>query len=161
MRNKIVQAAKQTVGTAYHSMGRKVGVGLDCVGVVVHCAQAIQYPYVDCKRYSEKPGQKELFAYLDANFEEIELDKAQPGDILVFWFREKGVEQHLAMKSDLGMIHIYNTVGRVVEHGIDEFWQKRLLRAYQFKNVEDFTGIPKEPAIKEVKPKRSCCGGSN
>lgn len=162
MRNEIVTHAKNCVGTPYHPQGRLFGKGLDCIGLLIYAAGESGYKVVDFKRYNEEPGQPELFHYLDLNFDEIELDDRQPGDILVFWYNKRDSEQHIGIQSDVGLVHTYQSVGRVVEHSMPEFWEKRLMRAYKFRDAQDFTKVletSRKVKVKRITPKGSCCGG--
>ena len=44
----------------------------------------------------------------------------------------EGEPQHVAIVSLPNIIHSYERVGRVVEHGLTEFWRKRIVRIYRF-----------------------------
>jgi hypothetical protein len=52
-------------------------------------------------------------------------------------FKIKNEPQHVGIVSDygdgLGLIHAYAQSRKVVEHGLDEFWKKRLVACYRFR----------------------------
>ena len=78
-----------------------------------------------------------MLKYFDEACGERKVDY-EPGDILVFWINERNRRpQHIALKSDYGMIHTYQDIGRVVEHVMDFRWIERFICAYRFPGLED------------------------
>jgi hypothetical protein len=53
------------------------------------------------------------------------LDGAQDGDVIAFWRERPNLPRHVAIKSDVGMIHTWSEIGRVVEHSLDNWWAER------------------------------------
>jgi hypothetical protein len=43
--------------------------------------------------------------------------------------------QHLAVFEGDNVIHAYESIGRVVEHRLDDKWRKRIVRVYRFKGM--------------------------
>jgi hypothetical protein len=41
-------------------------------------------------------------------------------------------EFDVPVRTDHGIIHSYSGIGKVVEHGFDERWQKRVTAAYRY-----------------------------
>jgi cell wall-associated NlpC family hydrolase len=67
----------------------------------------------------------------------IDRDAAQPGDILLMRFNAG--PQHFAFLSSSApdyMIHAYAGARRVVEHGIDYVWRRRIVGAYALRGIE-------------------------
>ena len=73
---------------------------------------------------------------LSTFFTPIDVTEALPGDFYYMaWVREP---QHVALLTDLGIIHGYEGgPGKVVEHSLDARWQRRIVGAYRYKH---FTG---------------------
>ncbi len=65
----------------------------------------------------------------------------QAGQIGLFWFKDRGHGQHFAIfalhgrDNRMTMIHSYFNIGRVVETGISDFWHKRLIRVYDYREI--------------------------
>ena len=55
-------------------------------------------------------------------------DTPEEGDLLVF--RIKKNPQHCGLMTDGGIIHAYQSVGKVVEHPLDEWWSTRIIGAF-------------------------------
>jgi cell wall-associated NlpC family hydrolase len=55
------------------------------------------------------------------------------GDLLLMRF--SGEPQHLAIYTGDTIIHAYERVGKVVEHGMDAAWRRRIVRVYRVLGV--------------------------
>lgn len=132
----IVAAAKAAIGTPFRHQGRTLGRGLDCAGLAIHCAQQAGIATYDENDYPRQPGGGRLEAAFDQQpaLVRIPVSEMAPGDVLLMTF--EGQPQHVAIVGDNGMIiHAYEPIGRVVEHGLNKFWRARIVRAYRF--IED------------------------
>lgn len=134
---QIVAAAKTAIGTPFRHQGRMVGKGLDCAGLAIHCAQSAGISTYDENDYPRQPGGGRLEAAFDKQPElkRIKISEMMPGDILLMTF--EGQPQHVAIVSEIGIIHAYEPIGRVVEHGLNKFWRSRIVRAYRFVEVSE------------------------
>lgn len=137
----IVAAARETLGTPYQHQGRVNGLALDCAGVPVHVAKRLGIAVEDATRYGRLPVPAEMRARLDEHLDRVPTAAMRVGDIA--WIRFDLEPQHLAIIGDhpgggLTLIHAYNCAGlnRVVEHGIDETWRRRIVAAWRFRGVE-------------------------
>lgn len=128
-REQIVAEARTWLKTPFRHQGRVRGVGVDCAGVVVGVAHALGLSTFDHTGYGREPHGGMLKRLLDAHLDRV-TGEPQPGDVLLMRFERE--PQHLAIVSDLGIIHAYERVGRCVEHGLDEVWRRRIVRAYSF-----------------------------
>jgi NlpC/P60 family putative phage cell wall peptidase len=125
--------AKACLGTPYHHQGRKKGLGMDCVGLVIHLAQFTKTPFKDRLDYDRHASRLDLMDELGRWL--IPVAEPQPGDVLVFWTRRPGRATHAGIKSAYGMIHTHASIGRVVENGLDAGWMRRLAGSFRFHNV--------------------------
>lgn len=69
-----------------------------------------------------------------AGFQKISPQKSRPGDIYLLTFGQS--LDHAAIISDRGIIHAYEKLGRVVEHGLNEEWRRRITGAYRYPNMD-------------------------
>lgn len=133
----IVTAARRHLGTPFAHQGRIPGLALDCAGLVIVVAAELEISHSDVSGYSRTPSQGVLQSTLDAqpSLCRVPLSSLQAGDVLLMRFG--GEPQHLAICGGETMIHSYLQVGRVVEHGLDAAWRRRIVGVYRFAEVSD------------------------
>lgn len=122
-----IAAARSYVGVPFHHQGR-TRHGVDCVGLVVCAAREIGIALADRTDYPRDPNgllPMEMARQLAA------VESARPGDILLMRFR--GEPQHVAILAGETLIHSYASIGRVVEHGQDAKWRRRVVAAYRLR----------------------------
>ena len=115
----IVAAARTCVGTRFRPQGRRPGLGLDCVGVVLIAAAAggIVPAAVPAYRLGgEHPDIEAILAGQGCR----RVDAALPGDVLVF--APTGRQRHFGIVTPQGLVHAHAGLGRVVEGPIDADW---------------------------------------
>lgn len=135
----IAAAARACVGTPFRLQGRVPGRGLDCAGVVVHAARRAGLAGYDDTGYGlTQNGARIAQAMARAGLVPVAPQAAQAGDVLLFDLG-RGL-LHLAIRSEHGIIHAHRGLGRVVEHGLDDTWQKALVAAWRFPGVRPRTG---------------------
>lgn len=129
----IIAYARETLGTPYAHQGRLCGMALDCAGVAAYVAGRLNVKFNDRPGYSRLPVDGLLESVMDDQPCLVRVYDKQPGDILVMRFM--GDPQHLAIYTGDTIIHAYEGTGRVVEHRIDNAWEKRIVRVYRFKDM--------------------------
>ncbi len=131
LHEKIASAALGCRGTPFHHQGRVRGMGLDCIGVVVHALKAAGIEVNDATDYSRSPENGRLEqSLIDHGFEKA--DAIQAGDVLLFRFNQQ--PQHVGVAvSDARFVHAFAPAARVVETGLGEIWQRRLVAIYRYK----------------------------
>lgn len=133
---QIVKEARTYIDTPFHHQGRLKGIGIDCVGLLTCVASALGITDYDNTSYSRDPDGVTLMQELQKIADEIDMQNAGVGDILVFWISSKSKKpQHLAIKTEKGMIHTYAHIKKVVEHSLGSMWTKRLVAAFRLKGV--------------------------
>ena len=140
--NKIVIQARTWLGTPFHHQARLKGKGCDCLGLVIGVVDelelkdknGIRLAAYDEVTYSKEPNGEYLTEKLLSLLDEVPLQEAGAGDLALFKMGNN--PQHLAILSDyeggLGMIHCYAQARRVVEHRLDEDWQKKIVKVFRF-----------------------------
>ena len=122
-----IAAARSYVGVPFRHQGR-TRHGVDCIGLVVCAARDIGITLADRTDYARDPNGL-LPLEMARQFAPVE--SPQAGDILLMRFR--GEPQHVAILAGETLIHSYASIGRVVEHGLDAKWRRRIVAAYRLK----------------------------
>lgn len=130
----IVAAARACIGTPFMHQGRLLGRALDCAGVAVHAARSVGLDVQEPSAYGRLPNSAMLEWWLDSQTFLVRASMAdmQAGDLLLMRFT--GEPQHLAVFTGDTIVHAYQAVGRVVEHGLDDKWRRRIVRVYRLKD---------------------------
>lgn len=136
-RDEIIAEARTYIGTPFHHQGRLKNAGVDCIGLVVGVAKIFGLEDYDDYVYPKYPEKNQLMPKLETILERVDIEDAEPGDVLVFWInRHTRIPQHIGLKTDVGMLHTFETIGRVVEHGLTKKWRRRLCAAFRFPGVK-------------------------
>lgn len=140
MQNDIVDTARSWLGTRFHHQGRikKTDThkgGVDCLGLLIGVARELDLPFsqYDEVDYPHYPDTQRLRANLASVMQEISVENIEIGDVLLL--NIDGSPQHLAIVSELAgelaIIHAYAPAKAVVEHLLDDYWQKRMVAAFR------------------------------
>jgi cell wall-associated NlpC family hydrolase len=129
----VVAEARRWLETPFMHQGRVLGVGVDCVGVPIMVAQARGLSDFDIQAYGRQPNGSQMRAFLDANMDRVPMTDSAVGDLLLM--RIERDPQHLAILTDKGILHAHASVGRCVEHGIDDRWRRRIIAVYRFRGL--------------------------
>ena len=133
LRIRIVEYARELSGVKVQHQGRTL-YGVDCIGLVVLTAKKMGFEVEDCTDYSAIPDGVSLVEQLERKLVKIEVSNRLPGDVAVFAMTKKS-PQHLGIFTDIGVIHTYSYVGKVVEHAFTKSWADKLVGAYRFKEL--------------------------
>lgn len=117
----IVSEARTWVGVPFRHQGR-TRRGVDCVGLVIVVAQELRVlPSTFIRNdYGRNPSRQELDEKIAAHCTRI--DEPEPGCLLAIrWNRELS---HVAFFTGDTMIHSYERVGKVTEHGFRAPWPR-------------------------------------
>lgn len=130
---EIVDAARAWLRTPFAHQGRLLGVGCDCIGLVVGVAVALGVPVEDRAGYSREPQGRALRAALDAQL--LRLDEPVPGCVVLMRIGRE--ERHVgivarAPTGALSLIHAWAQSGEVIEHHLDDAWRRRIVQSYGF-----------------------------
>jgi hypothetical protein len=141
-RADVVATVRGLLDTPYRHGGRLPGIGIDCLGIAVVSALILCIPEAkafsadaEFAGYSRQPDPAKLFAACDRYLDRIQAPELAALAVMRF----EREPQHFGVISSLEplrMIHAYQQVGRVAEHGIDVKWKRRILRYYRFRGLE-------------------------
>jgi cell wall-associated NlpC family hydrolase len=124
-----VTAARTLLGVPFVHQGRSHH-GVDCVGLVVLAANSCGIDTsADITNYSRAPHGV-LIPLLEAALVTVE-GEPRLGDLLVFRFKHEPM--HIGIWTGSTLIHTFATIGRVVEHGLDERWKALVVGAYRLR----------------------------
>ena len=81
-RSRFLEAVKACVGTPVRHMGRRPGVGLDCVGLPIAALATCGVVVPPTDHYGTHPDEATLTEGLASYCDRIDLEDAEPGDLL-------------------------------------------------------------------------------
>lgn len=119
-RDRVVAVARSFIGTPYHDCAKLKGIGVDCatsialIFVEAGLEQDIPIPAYSPQWYLHKDAELYL-QFVEQYAREIEADKAQPGDLVLYKFGR--CFAHGGIIVDPGfpaIVHAYKQAGRVV-----------------------------------------------
>lgn len=137
-RADIVSEARTWIGTPFRHQGRVKGHGVDCSGLVISVARTLGLTDYQATGYPKHPDGNEMRRVCSEMMDEISIDDAQPGDVILFKFISD--PQHLAIVGDhpsggLSIIHAFAVSRKVVEAILDDVWRSRVIAVYRVRGV--------------------------
>lgn len=127
---RIVDLAREWIGTPYIHHQSAKGLGCDCVGLLIGVARELGKE-ISIKNYLSTPVGDSLLKELEKHLLAIPVPTAKPGDILVFSIGWNGVPRHVGIKSDRGLIHADERARKVVEVNLG-FYERLLVGAFRW-----------------------------
>lgn len=145
MRDQALAEAQAWLGTPYRHQGSLRGEGCDCLGLVRGVWRALYGTEPEAlpaysADWAERSGDEALWAAARRWLVEIPVDKARPGDVLLFRISPGAVAKHCGILSAEGppeprVIHAY--WGRsVVESWMGVWWSRRVVAAFTWPDRE-------------------------
>jgi NlpC/P60 family putative phage cell wall peptidase len=141
-REAIVAEARTWLGVPWLHQGWHKEIGCDCIGLVRGVGHALGLVDASDENpanarfigYPREPNPALMRAALALYLFPAERHAIWPGDVL--WLRFDGEPRHLAILADGGnVIHALESVGKVVEHRLDERWAQRCIGSWRFPGV--------------------------
>lgn len=129
--DRIIEHARECIGTPFVHQGRVVGRGLDCAGVLVHVLRSLGLPHTDKRGYPRTPYKGLLRSILESQpcLQPVPRADAQAGDVLLMKFARE--PQHVAILAGETIIHAYADGGKCVEHGFTDEWRRRVTDVFR------------------------------
>lgn len=123
--------ARSWLGTpfALHQRVKGVHGGVDCVGLIEAVGGTLGTMEPARRDYSL--WDDDLVAQMDVRMDRT--DEALAGDVMAFHCEGSISPRHLAIRTPHGILHTYELVGRVVEHGLSRGWTSRIAGAWRFR----------------------------
>lgn len=140
LRDRAVAEARRWIGTPYVHQASRRGAGADCLGLVRGVWRAVlgtepEAPGPYSGDWGETTGQERLMIAAERHLVRLPLERAGPGDILLFRMREGAVAKHLGILvspclTPGRVIHAYSGHG-VAESTLPASWVRRLAGAFR------------------------------
>lgn len=129
---RVIEEARSWVGVPFRHQGRDYG-GIDCVGLPIVVGQSLGLfdQRLDVANYGRLPT-GELVERLREHCRPI--PRAVPGALVVIAWTK--IAAHVAVFTGETLIHAYEAVGRVVEHGYRGRWIRMTHSAWALPGVE-------------------------
>lgn len=131
-RQQVIVAARSYLGVRWKHQGRS-RLGIDCLGLLIAVASDLGLSAHDSTDYPRIPDGFRLMRELNTHLRPV--SECDVGDVLLMRFNTN--PQHVAIKTDVGIIHSYANARKVVEHGLDATWSSRIVCAYQFPGITE------------------------
>ena len=129
--------ARTWIGTPYRHQASAKGAGADCLGLVRGVWRALygvepETPPPYAPDWAERGGGETLLTAARHWLDEIPINEAAPGDVLLFRFAPAHPAKHCAIQAPEGwMIHAWQ--GRAVcETAIGRWWRRRRAGVFRF-----------------------------
>jgi NlpC/P60 family putative phage cell wall peptidase len=141
-RSDIVAEARAWIGTAYRHQGSCKGIGCDCLGLVRGVWRAVigdepQATPAYSRDWAEASGEEALAHAARTHLIEIDVAQFEPGDVLLFRYRDCYPAKHMAIVSAPAlMVHAHDGAA-VAEVAIAPWWRRRIAYAFRFPGVID------------------------
>ena len=116
-----IAAARAGLGTRFRPQGRRVGVGLDCIGVALLAAAGAGLRLEGLPAYALGGDHAALLAATLRGLGLRRVRRPRPGDLLEYALAPG--HRHLALLTDCGILHAHAGLGRVVEAPAPAEWQ--------------------------------------
>ena len=116
----IADAALGMVGTPFKHRGRKPGVALDCVGVVLCAVWSAGCDLPDCIGYGPLPKADYLLQELGKRAKRIAWTSAHAGDVLLFEHRGNDPMHFGILVHGDAVVHARRAAGKVIKEHLSE-----------------------------------------
>lgn len=135
--DEVVSTARNWIGVKFRHQGRD-RTGVDCAGLVICVAKELGLTDFDTTGYARRITDGIYIRRLCE--QEMDMtETTEPGDVLLMRFCT--YPSHLAIvatypSGGLSIIHAYAQARRVVEHRLDETWERRIVQSYRLKGID-------------------------
>jgi NlpC/P60 family putative phage cell wall peptidase len=136
----VVHVARGWIGTPYVHQASVRGAGTDCLGLLRGVWRELLGPEPEpvpaySRDWSEPQGDERLLAVGRSHLTCKPLDRAAPGDVLLFRMRDNAVAKHVGIQARTGadpsFIHAYTGHG-VIESPLSQAWARRVVARFAF-----------------------------
>lgn len=138
IREKIINKAKEYLGTPWKHNHCCKGFGIDCVNLLSVCAQEVGFNIEMPKAYDRKPKYSSLHRTIEKHF--IKTDIILKGDILLFSVGNDNNHVGLGIDGNAFIHSCYRNSyrGKVqIDKLSHSFWGNRLVRAYDLMSYRE------------------------
>lgn len=137
---RVVNAARDWLGTPYCHQASAKGVGCDCLGLVRGVWRKVEGQEPEAipaysSTWSEVSRRERLIEIGNRYFAPVEASQRQIGDMLVFRMRRSAVAKHAGILVGRDtFIHAYQGT-EVTQTSLCDFWRSRIAAVFRFPSV--------------------------
>lgn len=129
-----IKEARDCVGTPYRRGQARKGLGMDCVGLLIHLAREFDIPF-RTEPYVQTPVGDSLLRELELYLNPVGLTEISDGDILCFWIRSPLTPTHVGIFDSQMLIHASELAGKVVRVSFEQKWRDRIAGIYRVRGM--------------------------
>ena len=138
---RVVAVARSWLGTPYHDQASLRGVGCDCLGLVRGvwrdlCGAEPEEPPPYSPSWAESLRQETLALAATRHLLPIRATGMQPGDVLLFRWRDHLPAAHCAILSEPGSIVHAHDGAAVGEVAFTGWWRRHCSHAFSFPELD-------------------------
>lgn len=133
----VVACARTQIGVRWQHQGRTQD-GRDCIGLVLYVAHTLGQSEFDTRDYARFASDETMLELCRAHLVAVQPADLASGDLAVFGFdsqRHIGIIGDYPAPGALSLIHAHAINRKVVEHRLDDQWQRRILGRFRFPGV--------------------------
>jgi cell wall-associated NlpC family hydrolase len=135
----VVREAREWLGAPYKAAGA-TREGVCCAGLPFGVGKALGQIPPEARLPAHnpvRPNPRVLVETVRLYSDEVALDEARPGDVVVLAFEGRRVPRHLGILAGAGLVQLFPalSIRRVCEHSLDDYWRAMFLAAYRYKGV--------------------------
>ena len=134
---KIILHSREWMHTKFRHQGRSKS-GVDCIGLFSEVAKEIGRSIPIPSNYTHHPDQKFLLDEMSRLFDKITKAEMQIGDLVLMRFMDDQQRipcRHVAIVTNLGVLHSSAQFKKVTEHGLDEEWMRKIEHVFRMRRV--------------------------
>ena len=145
------------IGVPFHEQARIPGEALDCAGVVTASAGMAGVDLEDLAGYNIKGSDysEKLIEYARLNADEVTMDAAIAGDVVLFWIGDESKPRHIGilvpgskgnsldLNEKFNLVHTSNSAGKVIMHPFSAKWQRHAHSTWRIRKFQEVYPWPK------------------
>ena len=133
----LIKIARKHLGAKWKHQGRSPGEALDCVGLLYVVAWEAGIAAEDMRNYSNRPGSKTLYEYLNRYCDEVPMSAPRkPADILVVSVAGEDPQHTLLWTGEETVLHSSARHRKVVEHRFDDETRRGLCKVFRLRGLD-------------------------
>lgn len=134
---QVIEEARSWIGVPYRHQGRSRVGGVDCIGLAICVARALELVPADLRtpaNYTRRPIDGELERRVAQIC--IPTDRVEPGGLVLMRWSPRAPASHCGILTGENVIHAYAGNSRVIEHGFRAPWPRRVHSFWRFPGVD-------------------------
>jgi NlpC/P60 family putative phage cell wall peptidase len=140
LRLRVVEIARQWIGTPYHHQASAKGIGTDCLGLVRGVWRELygfdaEVPPAYSRDWADASGHETMLEAASRHLIAVDPGLIGPADVVLFRIRPGMVAKHAGvMTSATTMIHAMEGAP-VSEVAVTKWWRRKIAASFQFPEI--------------------------